>query len=136
MPTMMGLIVTVIVVGIASSFAPNYPLFLTSVFINGFSALGSGTVMYCWMMELLAGKAKVGTQTKQPVLFHKIIADYRSTRRCSGNNHFAISHKMQRFKKVTQLFDFFQKLNLCFDALYVLSFYSKGKTPITKQAIL
>ena len=61
---MMGLIVTVIVVGIASSFAPNYPLFLTSVFINGFSALGSGTVMYCWMMELLAGKAKVLNSTE------------------------------------------------------------------------
>ena len=75
MPTMMGLIVTVIVVGIASSFAPNYPLFLTSVFINGFSALGSGTVMYCWMMELLAGKAKVLTQQKQHDLFHKAVAD-------------------------------------------------------------
>ena len=55
---MLSLMVVVVVVGTLSSFAPNYPLFLTAVYINGFSSLGLGTVMYCWMMELLAGKAK------------------------------------------------------------------------------
>ena len=54
----MGLLSTVIVVGTASSFAPNYPLFLVTVFINGFCSLGFGTVMYCWMMEILSGTWK------------------------------------------------------------------------------
>ena len=50
------------------------------------------------------------------------------------HNHFVLFHIKCNAskKKITQLFDFFLKLNLCFDALYVLSFYSKGKTPIKK----
>ena len=45
-----------------------------------------------------------------------------------------ISHVMQRFKKIMQSFDFFQKLNLCFDSLYVLDSYFKGKARVQKSS--
>ena len=47
-----------IVAGTATAFAPNYPLFLAGIWCCGFAAIGFGTVMYCWMMELLAGTPK------------------------------------------------------------------------------
>jgi len=56
--TMLCLLITVIIVGTASSFSPNYPTFLVGIFICGFSSLGYGTVMYVWMMEHVGGKYK------------------------------------------------------------------------------
>ena len=55
---MMGLIGMVTVFGTASTFSPNYPIFLIFVWINGFASIGFGTVVYCWMMEIVTGKAK------------------------------------------------------------------------------
>jgi len=57
-PTMMGLLLLVVVSGTASSFTTNYPSFLLSVWFTGFSSLGYGTVMYCWMMEHISGRHK------------------------------------------------------------------------------
>ena len=42
--------------GTANAFAPNYWFFLVGAWGCGFSAIGSGTVAYCWMMEMLGGK--------------------------------------------------------------------------------
>ena len=55
---MLSLLLLTVVVGTASSFSPNYPLFLVGIFICGFSSLGYGTVMYVWMMEHVGGKYK------------------------------------------------------------------------------
>lgn len=56
--TMLCLLLITVLVGTASSFSPNYPLFLVGIFICGFSSLGYGTVMYVWMMEHVGGKYK------------------------------------------------------------------------------
>lgn len=53
--TMMLMLTMVIVCGTLTSFSPNYPLFLLGIWCNGFSSIGFGTVMYCWMMEILSG---------------------------------------------------------------------------------
>ena len=55
---MLCLLLITVLVGTASSFSPNYPLFLVGIFICGFSSLGYGTVMYVWMMEHVGGKYK------------------------------------------------------------------------------
>ena len=47
-----------VLAGTATAFAPSYPLFLLGIWFCGFAAIGFGTVMYCWMMELLSGKYK------------------------------------------------------------------------------
>ena len=50
---------------------------------------------------------------------------------CSGNiSHSAISHKNQRYKEITQCFDF--RPYLCLDSFYFLNSYSKGK--VSKNA--
>eukprot|EP00092_Neocalanus_flemingeri_P007851 GFUD01008476.1.p1 GENE.GFUD01008476.1~~GFUD01008476.1.p1 ORF type:complete len:593 (+),score=112.20 GFUD01008476.1:105-1883(+) len=56
--TMLGLLISTIIVGTLSSFSPNYPSFLVGIFICGYSTLGYGTVMYVWMMEHVGGKYK------------------------------------------------------------------------------
>jgi hypothetical protein len=53
---MLSLLGMNIVFGTANAFAPNYTLFLIGAWGCGFSSIGSGTVMYCWMMELIAGR--------------------------------------------------------------------------------
>ena len=55
---MMILLTMNIVCGILTAFSPSYEWFLLGIWCNNFSALGFGTVMYCWMMEILAGKEK------------------------------------------------------------------------------
>ena len=62
---------------------------------------------------------------------------YKSTRdlpgECSGNiSHGAISHKNQRYKEITQSFDF--RPYLCLDSFYFLNSYSKGKVHIQKSS--
>ena len=52
------MLTSIITFGTLTSFAPNYPLFLLGIWINGFSGIGFGTVMYCWMMEIVSGKEK------------------------------------------------------------------------------
>jgi len=56
--TMLGLLLLTVVAGTISSFSPNYFVFLISVWLCGFASIGYGTVMYCWMMEHIAGKYK------------------------------------------------------------------------------
>eukprot|EP00088_Acartia_fossae_P014886 TRINITY_DN18038_c0_g1_i1.p1 TRINITY_DN18038_c0_g1~~TRINITY_DN18038_c0_g1_i1.p1 ORF type:complete len:399 (-),score=52.45 TRINITY_DN18038_c0_g1_i1:31-1227(-) len=56
--TMLCLLLLTVVAGTISSFTPNYPAFLITVWICGFSSIGYGTVMYVWMMEHIAGKYK------------------------------------------------------------------------------
>ena len=55
---MMGMLVLVIVFGTFSAFAQNYVSFLVGICGCGFATIGYGTIMYCWMMELLAGNVK------------------------------------------------------------------------------
>ncbi len=55
MPSMMFLLAMLVIFGTANAFAPNYYLFLVGAWGCGFSAIGFGTVMYCWMLELVAG---------------------------------------------------------------------------------
>jgi len=57
-PSMLVLLLTLVVAGTASSFTTNYPSFLISVWFCGFSSIGYGTVMYCWMMEHISGNHK------------------------------------------------------------------------------
>jgi len=57
-PTSIGLLILTIVAGTGSSFSPNYPLFLLSVWICGFASIGYGTVLYVWLMEHVAGRYK------------------------------------------------------------------------------
>jgi len=58
LPTMLGLAVLVSLFGTVSAFSPNYVTFLICIWVCGFSSIGFGTVMYCWMMEILAGREK------------------------------------------------------------------------------
>ena len=55
---MMILLTMVVVCGALVSFSPSYPWFLAGIWACGFSSIGFGTVMYCWMMEILSGKEK------------------------------------------------------------------------------
>jgi len=55
---MVLLLTIVILANIITYASPNYFVFLFGVWASGFAAIGFGTVMYCWMMELLAGKLK------------------------------------------------------------------------------
>jgi hypothetical protein len=55
---MLGLILATSIFGTLSAFAPMYELFLVGVWFCGFSVIGFGTVMYCWMMEMLTGREK------------------------------------------------------------------------------
>ena len=55
------------------------------------------------------------------------------TGECSGDiSHGAISHKNQRYKIITQSFDF--RPYLCLESFYILSFYAKGKVHIQKSS--
>jgi len=56
--TMMIMLTMVVICGTLTSFAPSYGWFLAGIWACGFSAIGFGTVMYCWMMEILSGKEK------------------------------------------------------------------------------
>ena len=55
---MFGLLSLVITAGTLTAFAPSYELFLVGIWCCGFASIGYGTVMYCWMMELLSGLEK------------------------------------------------------------------------------
>ena len=57
-PTMMALIIFNAFFGTLSAFTPYYGLFLICVWACGFGAIGFGTVIYCWMMEMLSGREK------------------------------------------------------------------------------
>lgn len=56
--TMLCLLTMIIVCGTATSFSPTYEAYLVGIWACGFSAIGFGTVMYCWMMEMLGGREK------------------------------------------------------------------------------
>lgn len=56
--TMMIMLTFVIICGSLTAFAPIYELFLVGIWTCGFSAIGLGTVMYVWVMEILSGKEK------------------------------------------------------------------------------
>ena len=56
--TMMIMLTMVVICGTLTSFSPSYGWFLAGIWACGFSAIGFGTVMYCWMMEILSGKEK------------------------------------------------------------------------------
>ena len=55
---MLLLIVINVIFGIISAVSPYYELFLACAFFCGFAGVGFGTVMFCWMMELLNGREK------------------------------------------------------------------------------
>jgi OCT family organic cation transporter-like MFS transporter 4/5 len=55
---MMALLLATVVFGTGTAFAPSYEAFLVGIWLCGFTTIGYGTVMYCWMMELLTGTAK------------------------------------------------------------------------------
>ena len=53
------MLTTTIISGTATAFATSYVLFLVGIYFSNFSTIGMGTVMYCWMMEILSGREKV-----------------------------------------------------------------------------
>ena len=55
---MLILLTTTIIAGTFTAFSPTYISFLFGIFACGFSSIGAGTVLYCWMMEILSGKAQ------------------------------------------------------------------------------
>jgi MFS family permease len=55
---MLIMLASVVIFGTLTSFAPFYWCFLVGIWFCGFSSIGLGTVLYCWMMEILAGKPK------------------------------------------------------------------------------
>ena len=55
---MLLLIVINVIFGVISAVSPYYELFLACAFFCGFASVGFGTVMFCWMMELLNGREK------------------------------------------------------------------------------
>ena len=54
----MGLLAAIIIAGTLTAFSPSYELFLVGIWICGYTSISFGTVMYCWMMEILDGKEK------------------------------------------------------------------------------
>ena len=56
--TMMIMLTVVIICGTLTAFSPYYELFLVGIWTCGFSAIGLGTVMYVWVMEILSGQEK------------------------------------------------------------------------------
>ena len=52
------MLTVVIICGTLNAFAPYYELFLVGIWTCGFSAIGLGTVMYVWVMEILSGQEK------------------------------------------------------------------------------
>ena len=55
MPAMMSLLSCCVLFGLLSAFATSYTVFLIGIWACGFSSIGFGTVMYCWMMEIIGG---------------------------------------------------------------------------------
>ena len=55
---MLTLITLNSIFGIAGSFSPNYLVFLVLMCLCGVTSFGFGTVMYCWMIELIGGFPK------------------------------------------------------------------------------
>jgi len=53
---MLLLLTMAILSAVLTSLASTYPIFLIGIWGSGFASIGYGTVMYCWMMELLAGE--------------------------------------------------------------------------------
>ena len=64
--------------GTANAFAPNYWFFLVGACGCGFSAIGSGTVAYCWMMEMLSGKVAMAKPKGTVGRNYEILRDFRS----------------------------------------------------------
>ena len=56
--TMMILLVINVIFGVISAVSPYYELFLACAFVCGFASVGFGTVIFCWMTEILNGKEK------------------------------------------------------------------------------
>ena len=55
---MLGLVLSNVICGTVAAFSTYYELFLVCVWVDGFACIGFGTVIYCWMMELLTGREK------------------------------------------------------------------------------
>lgn len=57
-PTMIGIIIMTAAFGTAGAFAPTYEVLLCCLFFCGFASVSFGSVSFCWMVELIGGRAK------------------------------------------------------------------------------